>query len=233
MAILEVHNLAATHSNCRFREVLRDVTFTLDTGDVLLVHGHNGSGKSTLLKVLAGLIPATLGNLIWAGKRVANVAPGGRLHPWVGLLMQADNVFSSLSVHENINLAAQHRRIDHDLIQDRIVREFPLLEPIWNKRAGLLSGGQRKILAMAMSMINDPPLLLLDEPLAGLSSQSASAVTQILEARKKAGAVLILVEHSFPDAGKGLISLHAEMMEGRLSKPRSLLARDDREGTLS
>ena len=99
-----------------------------------------------------------------------------------------------------------------------------MLRPIWDKRAGLLSGGQRKVLALAMATLGDPPLLLLDEPMAGLSDESASAVLGCLEARKAAGTILIIVEHSMDRLRNGLIDLHAEMIEGRLGTPTKLPA---------
>jgi len=224
MANLEVYDLAATYANANGREVLHGVTFALDAGEVLLVHGHNGSGKSTLLKVLAGLIRATAGSVTWNGQRVGLPRLGDPTHPWVGMQMQVENVFGGLSVRRNIDLAMRRAVTKDKRGHDRVLEDFPILQLLWSKRAGLLSGGQRKVLALAMVTLGYPPLLLLDEPLAGLSGESASAVLAYLQARKQAGAAMIVVEHSITKLGNGLVDLHAEMIEGRLSPPSRLSA---------
>jgi ABC-type multidrug transport system ATPase subunit len=219
MAQLEVDNLHATYRNANGNEVLRGVGFSVNSGESLLIHGHNGSGKSTLLKVLAGLIPATSGTVVWAGRPEPCGQPGRPARPWIGLQMQAGSVFDGLSVRGNVGLVAAGRGISGQEA-DRGVRErFPMLRPLWGRRAGLLSGGQRKVLALSMATLGDPPVLLLDEPMAGLSGESSSTVLGCLRARKAAGAILIVVEHSMDKLGDRLIDLHAEMIEGKLTAP--------------
>jgi len=223
---LEVRDLSAAYINVNGREVLRDVTFTLDAGEALLINGHNGSGKSTLLKVLAGLISATAGLISWSGCVVGQVRPEGPTHPWVGMQMQAENVFAGLTVRCNVELAMKRSNSKTTYSHDRVLDDFPILSPLWNKRAGLLSGGQRKILALAMATLGDAPLLLLDEPLAGLSGENVSLVLACLRARKQAGAAMIIVEHSATKLGNELIDLRAEMIEGRLPPPCRLTAKE-------
>jgi|CXWL01.1.fsa_nt_gi branched-chain amino acid transport system ATP-binding protein len=224
MARLAVNNLHATYRNTNSNEVLRGVGFSLDARQLLLVHGHNGSGKSTLLKALAGVIPVTSGTVAWEGRPDRGGQYGRPTWPWVGFQMQAGNVFDGLSVRENVSLVVAGRGLPSRAAEQTVQERFAMLRPIWDKRAGLLSGGQRKVLALAMATLGDPPLLLLDEPMAGLSDESASAVLGCLEARKAAGTILIIVEHSMDRLRNGLIDLHAEMIEGRLGTPTKLPA---------
>ncbi len=217
MARLEVDNLHATYCSANGNDVLHGVSFGLDEGQSLLVHGHNGSGKSTLLKVLAGLIPATAGSVSWNGSTEPAIRAGQAIRNWMGFQMQAQNVFDGLSIRRNVRLAATGRNLAAWTCEDTVRDNFPLLGALWNKRAGLLSGGQRKVLALAMATLGDPPVLLLDEPMAGLSGESASAVLACLHARKASGTILVVVEHSVGRLGNGLIDRHAEMTEGRLA----------------
>ncbi len=217
MARLDVDNLHATYRNANGNEVLHGVSFGLDEGQVLLIHGHNGSGKSTVLKVLAGLIPATEGNVSWNGLAQPVNRVGQAIRDWIGFQMQTQNIFDGLNVRSNVKLAATGRNLVASTCEDMVWGQFPLLQPLWNKRAGLLSGGQRKVLALAMATLGDPPVLLLDEPMAGLSGESALAVLDCLHTRKSAGVILIVVEHSVNRLSNGLIDLHAEMTEGKLA----------------
>lgn len=217
MARLSVENLHATYRNANGNEVLHGVSFGLREGQALLIHGHNGSGKSTLLKAIAGVIPATAGTITWNGVVETQARPGQPTRTWVGFQMQTENVFDGLSVHNNIGLVAAGRRLSARQCEPMIQDRFPVLRSLWSKRAGLLSGGQRKVLSLAMTTLGDPPVLLLDEPLAGLSGESSSTVLRCLKAFKAAGTILIIVEHSVGKLSNGLIDLHAEMVEGYLA----------------
>jgi len=135
--------------------------------------------------------------------------------------MQAGNVFDGLSVSRNVSLVAAGRSQSPQEAEQNIRERFPLLRSVWDKRAGLLSGGQRKVLALAMATLGDPPLLLLDEPMTGLSGESESTVLDCLRARRDSGTILIVVEHSMDRLSNGLIDQHAEMIEGELTALRT------------
>lgn len=219
MALLEAESLHASYRNANGNEVLRGVGLSMDAGQALLIHGHNGSGKSTLLKVLAGIIPATSGTVSWHGRAYRCPTRWSPCRPWIGFQMQSRNVFDGLNVRSNIGLAAAGKGLRAGRCEESVQDHFPLLRPLLDKRAGLLSGGQRRVLALAIATLGDPPVLLLDEPMAGLSGDSTTAVLACLAARKAAGAILIIVEHSMSRLDNGLIDLHAEMVEGKLSVP--------------
>lgn len=217
MSDLEVKGLHASYSNGR--DVLNGVTFRLTASQVMLLHGKNGSGKSTLLRVLSGLLPAQSGTISWNAHVIKNPPLGGAIHPWVGLMLQSDNIFPSLTVMENIDLASTRlaRGIDVNAIKDQTQSLFSMLQPLWKKRAGLLSGGERKLLALLMATLSDASLLLLDEPLAGLADDNAQTVGSYLKSRKERGAAIIIVEHSDTKLCDGLIDFPAELVGGNLS----------------
>ena len=212
MVDLHVERVSARYDTGR--NVLRDITFSLCAGQAMLIHGQNGSGKSTLLRVLSGLLPVQTGKVSWRDRLAEDVPSGGPIHPWVGLMLQTNNIFPSLTVEENLGLATNDgKRGTHGAI----LEELPALEPFWRKRAGLLSGGERKLLGFAMATTTKAPLLLLDEPIAGLSASNTKAVLKMLVRRKSEGGAIIIVEHSTEALQNGLVDVHAEMLEGYLT----------------
>jgi branched-chain amino acid transport system ATP-binding protein len=215
MSKLNVENIVASYGEgC---DVLHGISFLLASGQVMLISGNNGSGKSTLLRAVAGLIPFSSGSITWNDQEVSNGLPGKAIHSWIGLMLQGDNIFPGLPVSENIELASGRlsKRIHKKDTKKRVNNMFPFLEDFWDKRAGLLSGGERKILSFAMATIADSPLLLLDEPLAGLSDENTNKVGKALKRHKESGKLMIIVEHSSTRIIDGLVDVYAEMSEGK------------------
>ena len=209
---LQVKSISASYE--AGRNILQEVTFSLHSGQMMVIHGHNGSGKSTLFRVLAGLLPLQAGEIHWRGERIQEVLFGGPIYPWVGLMLQTDNIFPSLTVEENIALAM----VRGGKKEGGVCKDFlPILKTYWRKRAGLLSGGERKLLGLALAMAIEVPLLLLDEPIAGLSPSNVELVQNILTRRKQEGAVIIIVEHSIKSLQENLIDAKGEMREGVLT----------------
>lgn len=164
--IMEVRNLVAGYG---VQDVLFNVSITVGSGEIVAVIGPNGAGKSTLLKVMAGIIAPRSGEILLKDESLLGC------HPWqvtslgVSWVPQEDNVFSSMSVKENLEMGAYLVRGD---ISDRIEEVcaiFPQLQERMGQLAGSLSGGQRQMLAVARGLMNHPDLLLLDEPTAGLA----------------------------------------------------------------
>ncbi len=197
------------------RDIVRSVSLTLAAGECLLICGHNGSGKSTLLKALAGLLPVRSGRLCWDDRPIAPRRPGAPTYPWAALMLQRDSIFPELNVRDNFRMAAARAKAPAT-VERRVKEELPVLAEMWTRRAGLLSGGQRKVLAAAMTLSADTPLLLLDEPLAGLSETNAVPVLAALTTRKADGAAIVIVEHSSARVGDGLVDRTAGMVEGDL-----------------
>jgi len=164
--MLRVQNLSV---RVGIRHVLEKINLELYDGDAMLVSGPNGSGKSTLLNAIAGLEPAEVksGTIMMEGREITDAAPHERAEAGLAYLRQRENVFPSLSVAENLRLTVGPS--GHDQFKETYpewAADLPL-----QKRASLLSGGQRQKLAWAMATLRQGRLLLADEPEAGLSER--------------------------------------------------------------
>jgi ABC-type branched-subunit amino acid transport system ATPase component len=152
------------------KEILRGITLAASKGELVAIIGPNGAGKSTLLKVIAGFLKPSAGSVFLNGKDVTRLAPHERVRTGIAYFMQGGRVFPSLSVRENLTMAAT--KTGRTTPQDdlgQVLEALPKLKDIRGRRAGLLSGGERQALALAMALARRPTVLLLDEPSAGLS----------------------------------------------------------------
>jgi len=149
------------------KNIINNLNFSLQTKEVVAIIGGNGTGKSTFLKALAGLLKPVSGTVLFHGQDITGLPPDRISRMGIGYLIQGGEVFSGLTVLENLSLAANN---GHKKGQtETAYHYFPQLEKFKNKRAGLLSGGERQMLAIAMVMVRQPKLMLLDEPSAGLA----------------------------------------------------------------
>ncbi|MDR0258907.1 MAG: ATP-binding cassette domain-containing protein, partial [Comamonas sp.] len=174
-AELRLDNIVAGYGA---RAVLHGVSLDVAPGSSLVVVGPNGSGKSTLMRVVTGLIRPQSGCVLWEGRDITAIDAPGRARLGLGYVPQEANVFRNLSVLDNLKLG-------HEFIAsggakalrqrlDAVLALFPEIVPKLNVAAGLLSGGQRQMVAMGAALMPSPRLLALDEPSAGLSPLNAS-----------------------------------------------------------
>ncbi|MDP8218640.1 MAG: ATP-binding cassette domain-containing protein [Candidatus Theseobacter exili] len=182
---LEIENLSAGYGK---REVLNDLNLTITKGEITAVVGQNGAGKSTLLKVIMGFLPPKRGNIIFDNKNVTMDDVKKKVDGGIYYFMQGGRIFPSMTVQENLHLAG-HNITDQPVrnrVSDMISLFFPEKVDTDNgagfmvKNASHLSGGERHKLALMMTLMNMPRLLLLDEPSAGLSPQNANKIYEIL-----------------------------------------------------
>lgn len=191
---LTVEHIDAGYGN---RRVIHDVSFVVEEGEQLLLMGSNGCGKTTLLRVLAGALRQNSGRLFIRGDDLSDMPLHRRIPRGLGYLMQTRNIFPSLSVDENLHLSFWYGKGKYGERRDWILDVFPLLRDKLDRRAGLLSGGERQALAIGMVLMRPVSLLLLDEPTAGLSPKAAEDIlTAIHRARQVMGFTSILVEHN-------------------------------------
>ena len=178
-------------------DVLNGIDLRLQRGEIVTVVGPNGAGKSTLLKVMFGLLRPRQGSVRLKGDRIDALPTHQIARRGMGYVPQLENVFPSLTVEENMDIPArglgraeQHRRTE------ALYELFPPLRPARRRPAGLLSGGQRQMVAMARALVPEPELLLLDEPSAGLAPEYVELVfKKILEIRKS-GVTILIVEQN-------------------------------------
>jgi branched-chain amino acid transport system ATP-binding protein len=176
--------------------ILNGSSLELAPGELIGIIGPNGAGKSTMLKALFGLIPIREGTVTYRGEVVTGQKANTLVAKGIGYVPQINNVFPSLSVHENLEMGAYLRKGDVNERVTFLVELFPRLGERMDQRAGALSGGERQMLAMARAMMMDPTVLLLDEPSAGLSPILQDQVFARVYQVNEAGVSIIMVEQN-------------------------------------
>jgi len=159
--------------------VISDVSLEVRRGEIVTVVGPNGAGKSTLLKAILGLLRLSAGEIRLAGERIDHLATQQRARIGMGYVPQSDDVFTPLSVRENLLLGGYlaARQAVRDRIE-QVYLVFPALRDMQTRQAGKLSGGERKMLALGRALMSDPTVMILDEPTANLSPELADRVLE-------------------------------------------------------
>lgn len=190
---LTVERLAAWYGQAR---ALDDISVRVDDGDIVGVLGRNGAGKTTLLRSIAGLHGRIRGAIHLDGTLITGLRADTIALRSLTLLREGGQLPASLSVIENLLLGQRlaRRRGRSARTLDEIWRWFPLLEPLRDRKAGLLSGGQRQALALAVAFVSRPSLLLLDEPSAGLAPSVARELFATIRQLATTGVTVLIVE---------------------------------------
>ncbi|WP_426435791.1 ABC transporter ATP-binding protein [Bradyrhizobium genosp. P] len=176
--------------------IVKGVDITVAPRDLAVIIGPNGAGKSTFLKLLAGLLPKRTGEVSIDGTAL----PAGDAHAacerGVSFVLQERNVFGSLSVQENLEMGGYLLRSGlKSRIEEQLSR-FPMLRGRLRDKAGNLSGGQRQVLAVAVALMTNPSVLLLDEPTAGLSPAAAKDIFVLIRDLAASGLAILMVEQN-------------------------------------
>ena len=178
--------------------VLFDVNFEAKEKEITIVVGPNGSGKSTLLKSIFGLCAIYSGEISYNGEEITGLAPHKVARKKIAYLPQVNNVFSNLTIKENLVMASY--TLDSKQVAQRmpeIFETFPILKKFEKSKSNTLSGGERQMLAMGMALIRRPNVMLFDEPTASLSPKLADEVlSKIKQIRDDFGITVILVEQN-------------------------------------
>jgi len=177
--------------------IVHGVDLTVAAGSWVTVIGPNGAGKSTLLKAVYGLVTRTGGTVRWGGEDVTGARADRLTRRGLNFVPQTDNVFPTLTVAENVHVGSLVvPKAERDAAVQRVRELFPILRERARQRAGTLSGGERKLVALARAFVTGPRLLLLDEPSAGLSQREAESLQPLLfMMRDELGAALLVIEH--------------------------------------
>jgi branched-chain amino acid transport system ATP-binding protein len=178
--------------------VLHGVSLTLRPGRLLALLGRNGAGKTTCMSAIIGFVPPRAGEILLYGEPIARLAPEVVAHRGVGLVPQGRRVFASLTVEENLSVAARPPRAGAASPWDvaRACTAFPRLGERRRQLAGSLSGGEQQMLAIARALVSNPRVLLLDEPSEGLAPIVVQEVGETLLALKAEGHSILLVEQN-------------------------------------
>lgn len=177
-------------------DILNGASLTLHQGELVGIIGPNGAGKSTLIKTLFGLVPVRSGSVVLDGEDITSLAAHELVARGVGYVPQTRNVFPSLTIEENLRMGIflDPKRFTERF--DAVTALFPMLGERRKDRAGLLSGGQRQMVAMGRALMTDPSVLLLDEPSAGLSPINQDEVFARIAEVKQAGVSVVMVEQN-------------------------------------
>lgn len=192
-SVLKIEDLVVGYGG---GDVLRGVSLEVTEGGITCVVGPNGAGKSTLLKALSGLLKVSRGHTYIRGEKTTNIPPEKLVKRGLGYVPQVSNVFPDLTVRENMEMGAYTRRRGVDARIDEICELFPDLGTSLRRRAAMLSGGQRSMLAMARALMLKPVVMLLDEPSGGLSPLLQGALWEQIEKVASTGVGICVVEQN-------------------------------------
>ncbi len=181
-------------------EILKGVELRLEPGEVVSIIGPNGAGKSTLLKAIAGLLKASRGEIRFRDRRIEALHAREICALGLAFVPQEMNIFPTMSVTENLEIGGflEPRKARGRI--EAILERFPMLREKRRDAARTLSGGQRQILAMAMALMVEPAVLLLDEPSAGLSPIAAENLFEIIRGINAEGVAIVMVEQNALEA---------------------------------
>jgi branched-chain amino acid transport system ATP-binding protein len=149
--------------------ILHDCTVAVDKGEIAVIVGPNGAGKSTAMKAVFGMLKLREGSVRIGGKDITHLSPQDRVAEGMAFVPQTNNIFTSLTVEENLEMGAFLRRDDIRATMDQVYELFPILKDKRRQAAGELSGGQRQQVAVGRALMTRPQVLMLDEPTAGVS----------------------------------------------------------------
>lgn len=193
MALIELKHVVGGYGGA---PILNGVDMAIEQSDIGVIVGPNGAGKSTTLKAIFGLLKVTGGTIEFLGKSVANSLPDTLVPMGLSFVPQEKNVFTSMSVEENLEMGAFTRRDDFKGTMDWVYQMFPVLAEKRRQPAGELSGGQRQMVAMGRALMSKPKLLMLDEPSAGLSPRYVIEIFETIVRVNKEGVGILMVEQN-------------------------------------
>jgi branched-chain amino acid transport system ATP-binding protein len=194
MSFLSGENLVGGYGGA---DILKGCSIDVDAGEIVVIVGPNGAGKSTAMKALLGMLELKQGEVCFRGKNISKLTPQDRIAEGIAFVPQTSNVFTSMTVYENLEMGAFLRDDDISATIEQIYELFPVLADKRNQLAGELSGGQRQQVAVGRALMSQPEVLMLDEPTAGVSPIVMDELfDRILEVRQSGVAILMVEQNA-------------------------------------
>ncbi len=198
--MLKVDKLSAGYTTV---PVLKDVSISVDAGQFVSIVGPNGAGKTTLFKAISGTVQAMGGSITFDGRNLLSVPPAERAHLGIAHVPEGRQVFSSMTVLENLEMGAYTGAGSRDWKKnlERIYTWLPVLQERQAQYAGTLSGGEQQMLAIGRGLASSPKLLMLDEPSMGLAPAIADFIfDRLMDIRRDSNLTILLVEQRVAEA---------------------------------
>ncbi len=193
--MLEVKNLQVYYGVI---QAIRDVSFTVNEGEVIALIGANGAGKTTILHTITGLISAKDGEVLYEGVDLQKIPAHKIVSLGIAHVPEGRHVFAQLSVYENLLMGAFTRKDKTEIEEsiESVYKRFPRLQERKHQLAGTLSGGEQQMLAMGRALMSKPKIILMDEPSMGLSPILVAEIFDIIKSISKSGTTVLLVEQN-------------------------------------
>lgn len=190
---LKVDSLDAGYDSA---PILRDVSLSVNEGEIVGIVGRNGVGKTTLLKTIIGSLAPKAGRITYRGENITTKTADKRAERGIGYVPQGRDVFPGLTVEENL-LVGESIGSDSETLYEYVYECFPILQERANQEAGTMSGGQQQMLAIARALVGNPDLLLVDEPSEGVQPSIVQSITQDLkQINREFGTTILFVEQN-------------------------------------
>jgi len=181
-------------------DILHDCTIGVEKGEIAVIVGPNGAGKSTAMKAVFGMLSIREGQVILEGDDITHLSPQDRVKAGMGFVPQTSNIFTSMSVEENLEMGAFIRKDDISETLNQVFDLFPILKEKRRQPAGQLSGGQRQQVAVGRALMTQPKVLMLDEPTAGVSPIVMDELFDRIIEVAKSGIAILMVEQNAKQA---------------------------------
>ena len=197
MISLKAKNVTAGYGGV---DIINNINVNVNEGEIVVIVGPNGAGKSTVMKSMLGMLNLTKGSIEFSSKDISKMLPQDRVNLGIAFVPQTQNVFTGMTVEENLEMGAFLRDDDiHDTI-DQIYALFPILKEKRNQNTGELSGGQRQQVAFGRALMTLPKILMLDEPTAGVSPIVMDELFSRIIEVGKTGVGILMVEQNAKQA---------------------------------